>query len=406
MNSLRDIWTNRFVHYMNELQKYMKFVFTGHLAIVLLFTIGAGGYAYSEWLKEVPSDFPSAAIAAVLIGVALSFGAPVTLLKPADIVFFLPMENKLDEYLKRSLRYSLFSQLPVPFVLFIVLLPLLAATDIAGKPQFILTAIVILLVKWKYVETEYYYRRAKEGEGIWKDRLARFVMAAILLYAVLAGVSYLIPLIPLIGVLMVVYNLYWKKRSVANPFPYEHFITLEQNRMMRFYRFANYFTDVPHLKGSVSRRAWLGFLMRPARFGQMSPQHYLLRRTLVRTDDIFWLWVRLTALAVFGVILIPFPIVVYIFIGALAFASSIQLVHALRAGEDFRMDMLFPESENTRVPAIRKTVSGVQLLQAISVLVTGLITIGISVTPIIMAVVVLVVSEVTIRSSNQKTEEV
>ncbi|MCM3745321.1 ABC transporter permease [Sporosarcina luteola] len=402
MNNLREIWGNRFVHYMTELQKYMRFVFTGHLAIVLLFTIGAGGYAYSEWLKEVPSEFPSAILAAILIGATLSIGSPVTLLKPADIVFFLPMENKLEDYLKRSLRYSLFSQLPVPYILFIVLLPLLAATEVAGKPQFILTAIVIFLVKWLYVETEYHYRRANEGEGVWKDRLVRFVLAALILYVMLAGSPYLIPLV---GVLMAVYYLFWKKRSVANPFPYEHFITLEQNRMMRFYRFANYFTDVPHLKGSVSRRAWLGFLMRPAQYGQASPQRYLLRRTLVRTDDIFWLWVRLTALSVVGVVLIPFPIVVYIFISALAFASSIQLMHALRAGDDFRMDMLFPESENTRVPAIRKTVSGVQLLQSFSVLVAGLITFGISLPPVIMAVLVLIVSEVTIRASNEKPEE-
>ena len=48
------------IHYMTEFQKYMKYVFTGHLAIVLVFTIGAGGYAYSEWLKEVPADFPAA----------------------------------------------------------------------------------------------------------------------------------------------------------------------------------------------------------------------------------------------------------------------------------------------------------------------------------------------------------
>jgi len=406
MNSLREIWGDRFVRYMTELQKYMKFVFTGHLAIVLLFTIGAGGYAYSEWLKEVPAEFPSAIITAILIGATLSICSPVTLLKPADIVFFLPMENKLEEYLKRSLRYSLFSQLPLPYILFIILLPLLAATDVAGKPQFILTAIVILLVKWKYVETEYYYRRANEGKGVWKDRIVRFVMAALLLYAVLTGTSYVIPLIPLMGVLMAVYYLFWKKRSAANPFPYEHFISQEQNRMMRFYRFANYFTDVPHLKGSVSRRAWLGFLMLPAQFGKTTPQRYLLRRTLLRTDDIFWLWVRLTALSVLGVALIPFPIVVYIFIGALAFASSIQLVHALRAGDDFRMDMLFPETENTRTPAIRKTVSGVQLLQAITVLVAGLVAIGISVTPVIMALVVYIVSEVTIRMSNEKTEEI
>ena len=75
MNNLREIWGARFVHYMTELQKYMKYVFTGHLAIVLVFTIGAGGYAYSEWLKEVPANFPAALLTAVLIGGALSLFA-------------------------------------------------------------------------------------------------------------------------------------------------------------------------------------------------------------------------------------------------------------------------------------------------------------------------------------------
>ncbi|GEN82773.1 protein EcsB [Sporosarcina luteola] len=401
MNSLREIWGNRFVHYMTELQKYMKFVFTGHLAIVLLFTIGAGGYAYSEWLKEVPDNFPSAIIAAILLGAALVFGAPVTLLKPADIVFFLPMEKKIEEYLRRSLRYSLFSQLPVPFIIFIVLMPLLTATNVAGKTQLILTAVLVFLVKWLYVETEYVYRRANEGSGMWKDRLLRFVLAALLIYVMLANLPYFIPVI---GLLMAVYYLFWKKKSAAKPFPYEHFITLEQNRMMRFYRFANYFTDVPHLKGSVSRRAWLGFLMRAPKFGQTSPQRYLLQRTLIRTDDTFWLWVRLTALSVIGIVLIPFPIVIYLFIGALAFASSIQLVHALSGGDDFRMDMLFPQSESTRQPAIRKTVSAVQLLQALFVLITGFIVVGLSVSPVIMAVIVLLISEVTIRLSKEKAE--
>ena len=74
----------------------------------------------------------------------------------------------------------------------------------------------------------------------------------------------------------------------------------------------------------------------------------LIRRTFIRTDDIFWLWVRLTALSALGAIFIPFPIVVFIFAGALAFASAVQLIHALRAGDDFRMDMLFPEKEDTR----------------------------------------------------------
>ncbi len=92
------------------------------------------------------------------------------------------------------------------------------------------------------------------------------------------------------------------------------------------------------------------------KFGKTVPQNYLVRRTFIRTDDIFWLWVRLTALSALGAIFIPFPIVVFIFAGALAFASAIQLIYALRAGDEFRMDMLFPEKKDTRPAAIKKMV--------------------------------------------------
>ncbi|MBO1911762.1 ABC transporter permease, partial [Microvirga sp. 3-52] len=181
-------------------------------------------------------------------------------------------------------------------------------------------------------------------------------------------------LIILFAVLIGVYSTYWRKQKKNMPFPYEHFITLEQNRMMRFYRFANYFTDVPHLKGSVSRRGWLGFLLTPSRFEGADAQKYLVKRTLIRTDDIFWLWVRLTVITVLGAVFIPFPLVVYIFTAALAFASAIQLIYALRAGEEFRMDMLFPI--NKRSEAIRSTVRQVQWLQALLVLITALFTFG------------------------------
>lgn len=93
MNDFREMWGKRFFHYMRELQQYMQYIFTGHLAIVLVFAIGAGGYAYSEWLKEVPLDFPAALLTALVIGGALVYSPPVTLLKPADIVFSCHSKN-------------------------------------------------------------------------------------------------------------------------------------------------------------------------------------------------------------------------------------------------------------------------------------------------------------------------
>ncbi len=400
MKNLRELWGARFLHYITEFQKYMKYVFTGHLAIVLIFTIGAGGYAYSEWLKEVPIDFPSALLTALLIGAVVTYSPPVTLLKPADAVYFLPMETKLHTYLGQALRWTTFSQLPLPFIIYIVLLPLLAATDTGSKMILIWLAIFIVILKWGFVETEYFVRHAMSGKHIWLDRLLRFTLVTLLIYSWLSPYPYLILLL-IIPIL--IYGIYWRKMKSYKPFPYDHFISLEQNRMMRFYRFANYFTDVPHLKGSVSRRAWLSFLIGPPKYGSGDTQSYLVKRTFLRTDDLFWLWVRLTAISLVGALFISIPIVIYVFSGALAFASSIQLIYALRAGEEFRMDMLFPEKTSTRPAAIRKIVRSVQWIQAFIVLIAAFFAFGLALQPFLLMIIIVVLSELTIQFTKEKS---
>lgn len=399
MNNLRELWGARFLHYMTEFQKYMKYVFTGHLAIVLLFTIGAGGYAYSEWLKEVAVDFPAALLTAIVIGAALTYSPVVTLLKPADEVYFLPLETKLHAYLGQALRWTTVSQLVLPFILYIVSLPLLAATETGSKMILLWLAVFIIALKWIFVETEYYFRHALSGKLIWGDRAVRFLFATLLIYIWLGPYPYLVLLI---SILIGIYGTYWRRVKSGKPFPYAHFISLEQNRMMRFYRFANYFTDVPHLKGSISRRIWLGFMIGRPKLSLADTQRFLVKRTFIRTDDIFWLWVRLTVISILGTVFISFPIVVFIFAGALAFASAIQLIYALRAGEEFRMDMLFPERENSRPTAIRKTVRFVQWLQAALVMIAALLVFGFTTTPFILGIIILIISEVTIQSTKEK----
>ena len=399
MNNLQSLWRTRFFHYMEEFQKYMRYVFTGHLAIVLVFTIGAGGYAYSEWLKEIPTNFPASILVAVIIGGALTYSPPVTLLKPADAVYLLPLEMQLNTYMSRALRWTMVSQVGLPLLLFIISIPLLSATGTTSGLVLFWLAIFIVVFKWLFVQTEFNVRHALSGEKIWFDRLIRFLLIALFIYVWLSPAPYLVVVI---GIAIGIYNKYWLKMKSEKPFPYDHFIEVEQNRMMRFYRFANYFTDVPHLKGSVSRRAWLSFLMGTPKMGQADAQTFLIRRTFIRTDDTFWLWVRLTLISMVGAFFIPFPIVVFIFAGALAFASAVQLIFALRAGYEFRMDMLFPEKEDRRPNAIRKTVRLVQWIQALVVAIAALFLYGLSTTPFLVGAVVLIVSEATIRLTGEK----
>lgn len=396
MKNLHDVWRIRFLHYVNELQKYLKYVFTGHLAIVVVFVLGAGGYQYSEWLKTVPSDFPATWLVASVLGVLLSFSMPTTLIREPDQVYLLPLETKLMTYMKKALSWTFWSQLFIVVVPFIVALPLLSQVSKVQPQTLGLVFTIMLILKWWNVQVEFAFRWANRGQGVWGDRIVR----ALVSIAVLAAAFTLNPLYLVLLVFPIVfYFISWSRQLKGQPFPYEHFVKMEQNRMLRFYRFANYFTDVPHIQGSIHRRPWLNALYRLVPSHQKNAQDYLVFRTFVRTDDTFYLWVRLTLLAAIGAAFIGIPIVVMIFVGALAFASAIQIKQALSASSEFRMDMLFPIDENSRNKGIIKLVRVVQVLQALIVLVT-LVIAGVDQASLYaLPIVVVIVSEITLRMS-------
>jgi ABC-2 type transport system permease protein len=396
MKNLHDVWRIRFLHYVNELQKYLKYVFTGHLAIVIVFVLGAGGYQYSEWLKTVPNDFPGTWLVAAVIGVFLAFSIPTTLIREPDQVYLLPLETKLMTYMKKALSWTFWSQLFIVVVPFIVALPLLSQVSKVQPKTLGFVFILILLMKWWNVQVEFAFRWANRGQGIWGDRIVR----ALVSIAVLAGAFTMNPLyIALLIIPIVFYYISWTRQLKGQPFPYEHFVAVEQNRMLRFYRFANYFTDVPHIQGSIHRRSWLNVLYRLVPSHQKNTQDYLVFRTFVRTDDTFYLWLRLTILSALGAAFIGIPIVVMIFVGALSFASAIQIKQALSASSEFRMDMLFPIDKNARSKGILKLVRVVQVLQALIVLVTVVIVGVEQVSLYALPIVVLIVSEITLKMS-------
>lgn len=398
MNNLREIWAKRFVFYINELQKYLKFIFTGHIAIVFVFVIGAGGYTYSEWLNTASKDFPAFLVVAFILSILLAMSTPVTLMKHADSVYFLPLETKLKEYLKLALRWTYFSSIFLSLAAFLVSIPLLTKVAGATKEEILYFFVFILVMKYWSIHTEFNYRFASDGKSVWVERFIRFLLLFAALYFLLSG-NYVFFIV--VVVIQLVYTFVWQKKKSEVPFPFDHFIEVEQSRMMRFYRFANYFTDVPHIRGMTKRRKWLDVVYNLVPYVQKNSQLYLVMRTFIRTNDYFYLWVRLTALSVVGVFFIPFPIVAIIFTGALAFATVVQLRHALLSGHEFRMDQLFPVEPEARKRAVNKLMRIIQFVQAILVLIVVLIQGEFTLQLFLIPIAVYIVSELTIRMSKK-----
>ncbi len=118
-------------------------------------------------------------------------------------------------------------------------------------------------------------------------------------------------------------------------------------------------------------------------------------RTFVRTDDHFYLWLRLTVISAVIAAFVDIPVVTWIVAGALSFATTIQLKQALLSSGEFRMDMLYPLPENARNIAVKQVVRIAMITQAIIVGLSGVTQPMFYVTFII----VIIVSELTAKMS-------
>ncbi|MFC9542074.1 ABC transporter permease [Lysinibacillus sp. NPDC056959] len=392
MKNLRDVWSSRFMHYIGEVQKYMRFIFTGHIAIVLVFLIGAGGYQYSEWLKIVQSDFPAEVLIAVAVGILLAFSRPTSLLREPDQVYLLPLESKMSHYFKKALAWTFWSQVWIVAIVYIISIPLLKAVTELTTSEIWSVFLLIIILKFLSVQGEFSYRYSERGQMIWVDRLIRAVIFGVTVYMALQMQLILAIVAAAVGC---VYIVIFRKKCAGEPIPYEHFVKLEQNRMMSFYRFANYFTDVPHLRGSIRRRGWLDWLYKFVAYKKDNAQKYLVFRTFVRTDDHFYLWLRLTVISAVIAAFVDIPVVTWVIAGALSFATTIQLKSALLSSGEFRMDMLYPLPDEARTVAVNQIVRLAMITQAIIVGLCGITQPMFYVTFII----ILVVSELTSKVS-------
>ncbi|WP_434166287.1 ABC transporter permease [Bacillus thuringiensis] len=301
MNSTA-LWKERFRYFLKEVRTYSKYVFNDHLKFIFVFIIGAGAYYYQQWLQTLTSSFPTALVMAVLIGLVLTAGSIQTLLKEADLVYLLPVEEKLKPYFTKAFLFTFMIQLYIIAIVAAALAPLyfqqMKQTG-AGYIWSVLAFVIVkawnLFVAWeKSFLTDQSIQRA--------DWFIRFILNGLFVYFLVERTSVLV--IGGIVLLMVLYLAIMHQMVKGKPLNWEYLISEEGKKIMLLYRIANMFVDVPALKERVSRRKWLDFIL--SIIGEKRTYLYLYTRTFLRSGNYFGLYVRLLALG--GVILyfIPF----------------------------------------------------------------------------------------------------
>ncbi len=363
MKNVQELWKTRVTEYSTELRKYLRYMFNDHLLFVLIFALGGGAFTYNQWVDTLQPNFPAPFIMAVILMFVLTISPVYTFLREADGVFLLPLESRMTGYFHKGIWVSFLFQSYLLVLVLAALMPMyVKVTNAEFNDFFILLAVLLLMKIWN-LYVRWYLLKYQEREAHRIDFLIRLVINGVFLYFLFQEGLYTFLLI--IGILMVLYGLYFYGVTKKKTLKWDLLISLEEQRMLAFYRIANMFTDVPKLKGRVSRRKWLDILINLIPYRQDQTYKFLYIRALLRTSEYFGLFSRLT---IISLVMISFSdsLVLHVFIALLFMYLTGFQVLPMYKRFDFKLWVLiYPVSKEIRASSFQWVVTRCLLFQAI-----------------------------------------
>ncbi|EUJ22914.1 ABC transporter permease [Listeria grandensis FSL F6-0971] len=339
-----DLFKKRFGSYMEEVSRYMRYMLNDHLLFVLIIGVGAFVYSYSGWVKTLTPAFPAVALMVILLTAAIAVTTINTLLKRPDAVYLIVQEKAMDQYFKKANATSFWMQIYIFILVLAACMPMYAAVTGFSFSRFFPLLIVMLLIKLWNVYFQWETMKLENTDTTWL--FVRIIVSAALIYLVLAfNLIWSIPVV--LGILLASY-LWMKRKTVGLTIKWEYLIDKEEARMNRFYRLANLFTDVPHLKGTVRRRAYLDFLYHPIPYAKEKTFAYLWSRTFVRTNEFMGLYARLTVIAFLLLVFVQGFYLNIIFSLLFIYLTGFQFIPMLRHFDGQVMLKLYPIDDHFR----------------------------------------------------------
>ncbi len=345
---MTSLWKKRQRAHFLEMLKYLRYVLNDHFVIALLFLVGGLGYGYSNFLKTIDGpSWWSAPVVILCLAVLVQFGSLATLFQKADPVFLLPREHDMHGYLKQALFHSWLFSLCVEILGFAILYPFLSIAVHFLTFQVIVLGLSLPILKLGslFLALNQLYRNSRSNQ--WRTLVLNWGLP--ILWFV--GGLYLNVWITLIGAVIqcLVEILYEAKQWQLYSLGWRLAIQIEDQRMLRIYRFFNLFTDVPNIRGTVHRRKYFDGILKWADRNTSNPYVYLFMRALVRSTEYSGMYFRLTLL---GMVLLIFISNLYLslFLQILfVYLISFQLLPLLINYEENVFTHLYPIQKSIQV---------------------------------------------------------
>lgn len=301
---MSDLWKRRQHAHFLEMLKYLRYVLNDHFVIALMFLVGGLGYGYSNFLKTFhTTSWWAGPLIIFCLVIILQIGRLASLLKKADPVFLLPREHDMHAYLKQARLHSLFFGICIEILGTAILFPFIVITfhfpgwQVAGLGL----ALIILKFGELSIELNQLYQNHTFIWWLWVG--TRWLLPICWFIVGIYVNVWLAVILALVQSFIEVFqeNRQWTTRSLN----WHLAVTIEEQRMLRIYRFFNLFTDVPNVHGTVHRRKYLDGILSMINRRSNNTYVYLFSRALLRSTVYSGLYFRLTLLGMLLLVFVP-----------------------------------------------------------------------------------------------------
>ncbi|MFC4559159.1 ABC transporter permease [Virgibacillus kekensis] len=325
MFNAHDFFMKRFAAHLKETSRYLRYIFNGHIAFAMLFFVSASAYYYQQWLADLPETFPTAVIVGGVFGLLVSYSPVRTLLKEPDLVFLIAAENRMGPYFRDSLVYSFVIQLYLLLLAGAIFGPLyFASYPERGTDIYLLTLFVLLVFKCWNLLANWWMLKIQEPGLRRIDLWVRTLLNIEVFYFIVRGEMLIAGITTLLFIFVFLYDLSVSRKQAG--IAWELLVEKDRNRMQAFYRIANMFTDVPHLKNRIKSRHWIVSLVNKVPFKNKYTYDYLYRITFIRSGDYLGMYIRLILIGGLFVFYVPTVLMKVIFALLFLYMSLFQMM--------------------------------------------------------------------------------
>lgn len=265
--------------FRKETIPYVRYLGLSGFPAFLSLIVISSALGYFKLIRDLPPQFPVTAVGVAALTLVLCWSPLRTFLAPADIVFLMPREGQMGDYMGGSFRSSAILTGVLCAAVLALYLP------IYNQGEGVVSGAVLVCAAAAI--------RAGNLRGAWQERrmawpgmrlfirLCRWLATALLLAAWLTFALWQAAAFTLLvaALFVFVYRL-----PASHRFPWERLIVEEKTTRKRYYVFFGMFIDVPTLPSRVARRPYLSWLLRAVPYSNRNTFVYLYLSSLLRTE--------------------------------------------------------------------------------------------------------------------------